>query len=396
MITKTKSFELLKKSGSARVGILHTAHGNIETPCFMPVGTLGTVKTLSPAELIEINAQIILGNTYHLYLRPGIEVLKNAGGLHKFINWQKPLLTDSGGFQVFSHSKLRKIREEGVEFTSHIDGSKHFFSPEKVIEIQQIFSSDIMMVLDECVAYPVEHDYAKSSMETTLRWAKRSKEAFTSSRVHEFTSNVIARSPIGTTKQSHQQKNRQLLFGIVQGSTYNDLRRESAQKTVEIGFDGYALGGLSVGEPNELMYDIISETEKFLPENNPRYLMGVGTPEDLWECVERGIDMFDCVLPTRNARNGQALTSTGKINIRNAEYKNDFSPLDSDCDCYTCKNFTRAYLSHLFRCDEILGLRLATLHNLTFMLNLSQRIRESIKTEKFRQEKKNFFDRYLR
>ncbi|HAX61655.1 MAG TPA: tRNA guanosine(34) transglycosylase Tgt [Elusimicrobia bacterium] len=372
MLTKTKSFELLKKSGSARVGILHTAHGNIETPCFMPVGTLGTVKTLSPAELIEINAQIILGNTYHLYLRPGIEVLKNAGGLHKFINWQKPLLTDSGGFQVFSHSKLRKITGEGVEFTSHIDGSKHFFTPEKVIEIQQIFGSDIMMVLDECVPYPVEHEYAKSSLELTLRWAKRSK---------------IRDEGRGTS---------QLLFGIIQGSTYKDLRKESAEKTVEIGFDGYALGGLSVGEPNELMYEIISETEKFLPENKPRYLMGVGTPKDLWECVERGIDMFDCVLPTRNARNGQLFTSTGKINIRNAEYKNDFSPLDKECDCYTCKNFSRAYLSHLFRCDEILGLRLATLHNLTFMLNLSQRIRESIKTEKFRQEKKDFFKKYTR
>ncbi len=365
-----KSFKLIKKDNSARVGILHTAHGDIETPCFMPVGTLGTVKTLSPAELIEINAQIILGNTYHLYLCPGIEVLKNAGGLHKFINWQKPLLTDSGGFQVFSHSKLRKITEEGVEFTSHIDGSKHFFSPEKVIEIQQIFGSDIMMVLDECVAYPVEHDYAKSSMETTLRWAKRSKEKF-------------------------RDKNSQLLFGIVQGSTYSDLRKESAQRTVELDFDGYALGGLSVGEPNELMYDIITVTEKFLPENNPRYLMGVGTPEDLWECVERGIDMFDCVLPTKNARNGQALTSTGKINIKNAEYKNDFLPLDKECDCYTCKNFSRAYLSHLFRCDEILGLRLATLHNLTFILKLAQRIRESIKTEKFHQGKNIFLKKYF-
>ncbi|PIU84091.1 MAG: tRNA guanosine(34) transglycosylase Tgt [Elusimicrobia bacterium CG06_land_8_20_14_3_00_38_11] len=381
---KTKSFELLKKSGFARVGILHTAHGNIETPCFMPVGTLGTVKTLSPAELIEINAQIILGNTYHLYLRPGIEVIKNAGGLHKFINWQKPLLTDSGGFQVFSHSKLRKITEEGVEFTSHIDGSKHFFSPEKVIEIQQIFGSDIMMVLDDCAPYPVEHDYAKSSLEMTLRWAKRSKAEFEVRRL-KYEENINFQLPTS---------NFQLLFGIVQGSTYSDLRKESAQKTVELDFNGYALGGLSVGEPNELMYEIISETEKFLPENSPRYLMGVGTPEDLWECVERGIDMFDCVLPTRNARNGQAFTSTGKINIRNAEYKNDFLPLDSDCGCYTCKNFTRAYLSHLFRCDEILGLRLATLHNLTFMLNLVQRIRESIKTEKFHQGKKDFFKKY--
>jgi len=293
-------------------------------------------------------------------------------------------LTDSGGFQVFSHSKLRKITEEGVEFTSHIDGSKHFFSPEKVIEIQQIFGSDIMMVLDDCAPYPVEHDYAKSSLEMTLRWAKRSKAEFEVRRL-KYEENINFQLPTS---------NFQLLFGIVQGSTYSDLRKESAQKTVELDFNGYALGGLSVGEPNELMYEIISETEKFLPENSPRYLMGVGTPEDLWECVERGIDMFDCVLPTRNARNGQAFTSTGKINIRNAEYKNDFLPLDSDCGCYTCKNFTRAYLSHLFRCDEILGLRLATLHNLTFMLNLVQRIRESIKTEKFHQGKKDFFKKY--
>ncbi|MFH1540904.1 MAG: tRNA guanosine(34) transglycosylase Tgt [Elusimicrobiota bacterium] len=374
MITKTKNFELLDSDGLARIGILYTAHGNIETPCFMPVGTLGTVKTLSPAELTEINAQIILGNSYHLYLRPGLEVIKNANGLHKFIGWQKPILTDSGGFQVFSHSKLRKIAEEGVEFTSHIDGSKHFFSPEKVIEIQQIFGSDIIMVFDECISYPAEYSYAKSSMDLTLRWAKRSKEAFTSSQIHEFTS---------------------LLFGIIQGSTFKDLRKISAQKTVEIEFDGYAIGGLSVGEPNELMYDIIMNVEEFLPQDKPRYLMGVGTPQDMWECVERGIDMFDCVLPTRNARNGQALTSTGKVNIKNAEYKNDFSPIDAECDCYTCKNFSRAYISHLFRCNEILGLRLATLHNLTFMLKLAQKIRESIKTKKFHQEKNIFLKKYL-
>ncbi|MDD5688555.1 MAG: tRNA guanosine(34) transglycosylase Tgt [Elusimicrobia bacterium] len=373
MITATKNFELKKKDGFARSGILHTPHGDIETPFFMPVGTLGTVKTLSPKELIEIGSQIMLANTYHLYLRPGTEIIKQAGGLHKFIGWGKPILTDSGGFQVFSMKGLRKITEDGVEFTSHIDGSKHFFSPEKVIEIQSILGSDIMMVLDECVSYPIEHDYAKASVELTLKWARRSKKVFLSSQVLEFSN---------------------LLFGIVQGSTYIDLRKESAEKTVEIGFDGYAIGGLSVGEPNNLMYEIVSETEKFLPENKPRYLMGVGSPENLWECVERGIDMFDCVLPTRNARNGQAFTSTGKINIRNAEYKNDFSPLDLECDCYTCKNFDRAYLNHLFRTEEMLGLRLNTLHNLHFVLGLMDKMRKSIEAGSFLEAKRDFLKKY--
>lgn len=374
MGSDTKNFEVIKKSEKSRSGIIHTSRGDIETPCFMPVGTLGTVKTMSPAELVEIETQIMLSNTYHLYLRPGIDAIKHAGGLHKFISWPGPILTDSGGFQVFSMNSLRKITEQGVEFTSHIDGSKHFFSPEKVIEIQRIFGSDIIMVLDECVPYPVEHDYAKSSMELTLRWAKRSKEAFTGTQGHR---------DIGTQ-----------LFGIIQGSTYNDLRRTSAEKTVEIGFDGYAVGGLAVGEPDNLMYDIISETERFLPEAKPRYLMGVGTPENLWECVERGIDMFDCVLPTRNARNGQAFTSTGKINIRNKEFKNDFSSLDDECNCYTCKNFSRAYLNHLFRSGEILGMRLNTLHNLNFMLKLMKRMRESIKTGRFSEEKKKFLKKH--
>src|SRR3989339_81634 len=367
-----KNFELLKKDGKARLGILHTPHGDIETPYFMPVGTQGTVKAIFPSDLIKMGTEIILANTYHLYLRPGLDIIKQAGGLHKFINWSLPILTDSGGFQVFSMSDLRKISEQGVEFRSHIDGSKHFFTPEKVIEIQDVLGSDIIMVLDECVHYPVEHDYAKASTELTLRWAKRSKVRF----------------------QELNLSNNCLLFGIVQGSTYKDLRKFSAESTVEIGLDGYALGGLSVGEPNELMYEMVSETEQYLPEDKPRYLMGVGTPEDLFACIEQGIDMFDCVLPTRNARNGQALTSVGKINLKNAGYRTDFSPLDPACDCYTCKNFTRAYLSHLFRAGEFLGLQLNSLHNLNFMLKLTEIIRRSISDGKFLEVKKDFLKKY--
>lgn len=371
-----KNFKIIKKSKKTRAGVIYTSRGDIETPCFMPVGTLATVKTVSPDELKEINTKIILANTYHLYLRPGTDTIKKAKGLHKFMSWDRPILTDSGGFQVFSQSKLRKITEEGVEFVSYVDGSKHFFTPEKVIEIQKILGSDIMMVLDECAPYPCEREYAKSSMELTLRWAKRSKEAFN-----------VQRSTINDER-------RQQLFGIVQGSTYSDLRKESAEKTVKIGFDGYAVGGVSVGEPRELIYEIVEQTVQCLPEDKPRYLMGVGTPEELWECVERGIDMFDCVLPTRNARNGQALTSVGKINLKNAEYKNDFSPLDPKCGCYTCKNFNRAYLSHLIRSGEILGKRLNTLHNLNFMLKLTDIIRKSIKIGKFFQEKRKFLKKY--
>ncbi|HAM39041.1 MAG: tRNA guanosine(34) transglycosylase Tgt [Elusimicrobia bacterium RIFOXYC2_FULL_34_12] len=367
-----KHFELLKKDGKSRLGILHTSHGDIETPCFMPVGTQGTVKAIFPSDLIKMGAKIILANTYHLYLRPGMDIIKQAGGLHKFINWSLPILTDSGGFQVFSMNDLRKISEQGVEFRSHIDGSKHFFTPEKVIEIQDVLGSDVIMVLDECVEYPVEHDYVKASAELTLRWAKRSKVKY-----NELNLN-----------------NNRLLFGIIQGSTYKDLRKFSAESTVEIGFDGYAIGGLSVGEPSERMYEMVSETEKFLPEYKPRYLMGVGTPEDLLLCIEQGIDMFDCVLPTRNARNGQALTSAGKVNLKNARYKNDFSPLDSECDCYTCKNFTKAYLSHLFRAEEFLGLQLNSLHNLNFMLKLTETIRNSISEGKFKETKKEFLKKY--
>ena len=358
-------------------------HGKIETPCFMPVGTLATVKTVSPEELVSIGTKIIISNTYHLYLRPGIEIIKTAGGLHKFMNWNRAILTDSGGFQVYSMNALRKITDDGAEFVSYLDGSRHFFTPESVVEIQGIFGSDIMMVLDECVPYPSEHDYVRASIELTLRWAKRSKKQFTVNSSQSADKNF--RLPASYSP---------LLFGIIQGSTYKDLRKESAQRTVEIGFDGYALGGLSVGEPNGLMYDVISDTEGYVDAEKPRYLMGVGTPEDLWECVERGIDMMDCVLPTRNARNGQSLTSTGKVNLKNSEYRKDFSPLDAECDCYTCRNFSRAYLSHLFRSEEILGLRLNTLHNLNFMLKLAGRIRRSIAAGSFAAEKKKFLDKY--
>lgn len=377
MGSSAKNFKIVKKSKQARTGIIYTSRGAIETPCFMPVGTLATVKTVSPDELKNINTKIILANTYHLYLRPGMDTIKKAKGLHKFMSWDRPILTDSGGFQVFSQSKLRKITEDGVEFVSYVDGSRHFFTPEKVIEIQNILGSDIMMVLDECTPYPCEREYAKSSMELTLRWAKRSK---------------IRHEERGTRDEGRGMK--QQLFGIVQGSTYSDLRKESAEETVKIGFDGYAVGGVSVGEPRELIYEIVEQTVQYLPEDKPRYLMGVGTPEELWECIERGIDMFDCVLPTRNARNGQALTSCGKVNLKNAEYRNDFSPLDPKCGCYTCKNFSRAYLSHLIRSGEILGKRLNTLHNLNFMLKLTDIIRKSIKAGTFSREKRKFLKKY--
>ena len=381
MIEQAKNFALLKKDGSARRGVLNTMHGKIETPCFMPVGTLATVKTISPDELVGMDSRVVLANTYHLYLRPGIEIIKLAGGLHKFMNWDRAILTDSGGFQIYSMNALRKITEEGAEFVSYLDGSKHFFTPEKVVEIQGVLGSDIMMVLDECVPYPSEHDYVRASMDMTLRWSLRSKKKYED----ELAAGIGASSD-GTRRGQ--------LFGIIQGSTYLDLRKESAERTVDIGFDGYALGGLSVGEPNGLMYDIIEATEGHMDSAKPRYLMGVGTPEDMWECVQRGIDMMDCVLPTRNARNGQALTSVGKINLKNSEFRKDFSPLDPECGCYTCRNFTRAYLSHLFRSEEILGLRLNSLHNLNFMIKLAERIRRSIDDGVFLAEKKRFMDKY--
>ncbi|MEK7395663.1 MAG: tRNA guanosine(34) transglycosylase Tgt [Candidatus Poribacteria bacterium] len=348
-----KVFQIVKSDNltKARAGVLHTLHGAVHTQIFMPVGTYGTVKTCTPDELESIGAEIILGNAYHLYLRPGHNIVKKAGGLHKFMSWKRSILTDSGGFQVFSLGANREITEEGTIFKSEIDGSKHFFSPERSIEIQNAIGADIIMNFDECTPYPCDYEYAKNSMELTTRWAKRCRS------VH---------------------KGNQLLFGIVQGSIYHDLRRKSAEQLVEMNFDGYALGGLSVGEEKEIMYEIIGFTTPFLPKDKPHYLMGVGTPENIVEAVSLGIDMFDCVMPTRNARNGSLFTSEGMIKIKNAQFKRDFAPLDSKCKCYTCSNFSRAYLRHLFMANEILAHRLHTIHNLHFYLSLMRGIRRSI------------------
>ncbi len=354
------AFTLLKKDeiqGKARAGVLKTAHGEIETPIFMPVGTVGSVKAIAPDDLENIKAQIILGNTYHLYLRPGDELIKRRGGLHKFINWDKPILTDSGGFQVFSLNSLRKMKEEGVEFRSHIDGSKHLFTPESVIKIQNNLGSDIMMCFDECLAAPASYDDALKAVERTTRWAKRCRQAYSADMVEE---------------------KKQLLFGIVQGVTYSDLRKLSAEQLMDIGFEGYAIGGLSVGESKEDMQRCIEVLDPILPENKARYLMGVGTPLDLIEGIARGVDMFDCVLPTRNARNGTLYTSQGKLNIKRAEYAEDDSSLDSECDCYTCRNFSKAYLRHLYVSKELLSFRLNSLHNLTYFLKTVKIARQAI------------------
>jgi len=351
----------------ARRGKLVTPHGKIETPVFMPVGTQATVKSMAPHELEEIGSQIILSNTYHLYLRPGHELIKKAGGLHEFMNWKKPILTDSGGFQVFSLQDNRKITEEGVMFHSHIDGSKHFLSPEKAVEIQNALGSDIIMAFDECAPWPSEHDYVKKSLERTTRWAKRCKDA-------------------------HKNTEKQALFGIVQGGGYEDLRRQSAKELVDLDFPGYSIGGLSVGEPKNIMYDMLEITTPLLPENKPRYLMGVGSMDCLVEGVMRGVDMFDCVLPTRTARTGSFLTMKGKINILNAKYAEDLSPIDEECTCYTCRNYSRAYLRHLFKAKEILGARLATWHNIHALHDLMSKIRKAIEEDRFLEFRKEFFD----
>lgn len=355
------------------MGKLVTAHGEIDTPCFMPVGTQGTVKAISPRELDTAGSQIILSNAYHLFLRPGLEVIKKSGSLHKFMSWDKPILTDSGGYQVFSLALLRKVSDEGVEFQSHFDGFRHFLKPEDVIGIQNVLGSDIMMPLDECVHYPASREQAKVAMERTVGWARRSRNV--------------------TTPPGHQVTS-QLLFGIIQGATYEDLRKECAKRITDIGFDGYAIGGVSVGEPKNLVYNIVNYTVGLMPVQAPRYLMGVGLPEDILEMVEAGMDMFDCVVPTRYGRNGTAFTSTGKMTVRNAAYTEDLSPLDKDCACYACRNFSRSYLRHLFNTEEILGLRLVSLHNIHFYLSLMRGIREAIATDRFIEFKKEFLDKY--
>lgn len=365
-------FELIKKSNEteARVGVIHTPHGDIKTPVFMPVGTKATVKAMSPEELKDLDAQIILGNTYHLFLRPGDDLIKKAGGLHKFMNWDRPILTDSGGFQVFSLGHINDIKEEGVTFKSHIDGSNQFISPEKSIEIQQNLGSDIMMAFDECVYPDATKEYVSKSLDMTLRWLDRCISA-------------------------HTNEN-QALFGIVQGGLFKDLRKKSVEGTIQrdADLDGYAVGGLSVGETKEQMIDILRYTTPLLPENKPRYNMGVGTPDYLFESVEAGIDMADCVLPTRIARNGAALTSIGQLNIRNAKYKEDFTPIDPECDCYACRNYTRAYVRHLINVNEIMGARLLSYHNLYFLTHLMENIRESILEDRFLEFKKEFYNKY--
>jgi queuine tRNA-ribosyltransferase len=359
-------FTLRATDGLARRGSLVTAHGVVETPIFMPVGTQGSVKALAPDDLTAAGAQIILGNTYHLYLRPGDELLARRGGLHRFANWTKPILTDSGGFQVFSLKEIRKLSEDGVEFRSHIDGSKHFFSPEKVMNIQNNIGSDIMMVLDECVAYGADYDYTAKSLELTTRWAKRCRAAHP------------------------RHKNGQLLFGINQGGFYKDLRERSLEQLAEVDFDGFAIGGLSVGESIPEMYDMLAHIAPMLPAATPRYLMGVGTPMDILTGIENGVDMFDCVLPTRNARNGTLYTSRGKVNIRRAEYREDDGPLDPDCPCYACRTFSRAYLRHLYVAQELLSYRLNSLHNITFFLTLVRQAREAIEQGRFAALKKRY------
>lgn len=368
MSIKYEHIKTCAQSG-ARLGKIHTPHGVIETPIFMPVGTLATVKTMSPEELKQMHAQIILSNTYHLYLRPGHEIVREAGGLHSFMNWDRPILTDSGGFQVFSLSDSRKISEEGVEFQSHLNGDRLFISPEKAMEIQNALGADIIMAFDECPPYPATYDYVKQSLERTTRWAER-------------------------CLQSHRHSSKQALFGIVQGGMYEDLRQESAKQLTSLDFPGYAIGGLSVGEPKALMYQMLEATVPLLPQNKPRYLMGVGSPDALIEGSIRGIDMFDCVLPTRIARNGTTMTSEGRLVIRNAKYARDYGPLDPNCNCYTCRNYSRAYIRHLIKANETFGIRLTSYHNLYFLLELMNQVRTAIREDRLLDFRDEFFEKY--
>ncbi len=368
MDTKQKSpFTLHSKSTdcAARRGELKTLHGTIQTPIFMPVGTQATVKSITPENLKEMNAQIILGNTYHLFIRPGQELIRSFGGLHNFMHWDRPILTDSGGFQIFSLKELAKITEEGAAFRSHLDGAKLFLSPEDAVQVQESLGSDIMMCLDTCIPYPATREETIKSTDLTSRWAKRCRDA--------------------------QNDTGQLLFGIVQGGMHHDLRKEHAETLIDIGFDGYAIGGLSVGEEKPLMQDMTEATIPHLPEDYSRYLMGVGTPADLVEGVYRGVDMFDCVMPTRNARNGTMFTSKGKVVIKNARYRDDKRPLDENCDCYTCRNYSRAYLQHLFKCREILSYHLNTIHNLHYYLHLMSEMREAIEKDCFSTFRNDFY-----
>jgi queuine tRNA-ribosyltransferase len=374
-------FKLLHTDGAARRGEFRTPHGIVQTPAFMPVGTRGAVKAITQRDLEDLGAEIILGNTYHLYLKPGDDLIARAGGLHRFIGWDRPILTDSGGYQVFSLATMRRILEEGAEFRSHLDGSLHMLTPERATDIQAQLGSDIAMVLDECVASTAGRDAARAAMLRSVRWAARARERFM--QVRDGTAGTLTVTNPG-----------QAQFGIVQGGVHPDLRTESAQATVEIGFEAYAIGGLSVGEPPDVMYSVVEHTAPLLPRERPRYLMGTGMPDDLVECVARGIDMFDCVLPTRNARNGQLFTSAGRLNIKNAEYADDRRPLDERCSCYTCRTFSRGYLRHLFHAGEMTSGTLNTLHNLHFYLDTMRRIREAIvfsTLEEVRQEYRRIF-----
>ncbi len=389
-------FEILKEDGGARTGLIRMARGVMHTPAFMPVGTNATVKAMSPDELKDMGAEIILGNTYHLYLRPGHEIIRSVGGLHRFMNWDRPILTDSGGFQVYSLSALRTIEENGVHFKSHVDGSMHFIGPAEAMEIQSALDSDIAMVFDDCTPYPAAYDYALNSLKRTTAWARKCKEIHEKVRTKQYAVSTKQKAEIGKEEfgayslLSTAYSREQALFGIVQGSTYKDLRKMSIDDLVEMGFDGYAVGGLSVGEPKEVMHEMITFVGPLLPKERPRYLMGIGDLMDVLVAVEAGFDMFDCVMPTRNARNGTLFTSRGRVSIKRTEYKADESPLDPECSCSTCRNYSLAYLRHLFLTREILSMRLNTMHNLHFYMDFFRKIREAIATGEFSAFRKRY------